>query len=141
MTARKQGYKAGSTLVMAMIHEGAFTVGHIGDSVALLLKQNSKVTRLTEAQVPSRTDEYNRIVQSNGLITMKDGVARVDGSLAVSRAIGDAKYKEFLISEPEVVTTQLQPTDDILILSSDGLFMVYSEDQVCQMIAELRAQG
>lgn len=55
--------------------------------------------------MPSRTDEYNRIIENNGLILTKDGVARVDGSLAVSRAIGDVKYKQFLISEPEVFTT------------------------------------
>ena len=38
---------------------------------------------------------------------MKDGVARVDGSLAVSRAIGDLKYKQFLISEPETCTSPI----------------------------------
>lgn len=32
---------------------------------------------------------------------MKGDVARVDGSLAVSRAIGDIKYKQYLIPEPE----------------------------------------
>ena len=34
---------------------------------------------------------------------------RVNGILSVSRAIGDINYKEFLISEPEVTTTQLGP--------------------------------
>jgi len=38
---------------------------------------------------------------------MKEGVARVDGSLAVSRAIGDLKYKQFLISDPETSSYQL----------------------------------
>ena len=59
---------------------------------------------------------------------MKDGVARVDGSLAVSRAIGDLKYKQFLISDPEMRSQQIQPDDDILILSSDGLYLVFSEE-------------
>ena len=45
--------------------------------------------KLTSDQTPNREDEYKRIQESNGLITMKNGVARVDGSIAVSRAIGD----------------------------------------------------
>jgi serine/threonine protein phosphatase PrpC len=49
--------------------------------------------KLTDDQVPNRSDEFDRIVKNNGFVTMKDGVARVDGSLAVSRAIGDLKYK------------------------------------------------
>jgi len=61
-------------------------------------------------------------------------VARVDGSLAVSRAIGDIMYKEFVIPEPETYTYQIQPNDDLLILSTDGLYMVYSEEQVASMI-------
>jgi hypothetical protein len=32
---------------------------------------------------------------------MKDDIARVDGCLAVSRAIGDINYKKFLIPVPE----------------------------------------
>jgi len=35
---------------------------------------------------------------------MKDDIARVDGSIAVSRAIGDIKYKKYLIPEPETCT-------------------------------------
>ena len=64
--------------------------------------------KLTNEQTPNREDEHIRILQSNGLITMKNGVARVDGSIAVSRAIGDIQYKQFLISEPETETHQIQ---------------------------------
>jgi len=58
---------------------------------------------------------------------MKDDVARVDNCLAVSRAIGDLKYKAFVIPEPETYTYQIQPNDDLLMLSTDGLFLVFSE--------------
>ena len=45
--------------------------------------------KLTRDQTPCREDESARIESCGGLITMKDGIARVDGSMAVSRAIGD----------------------------------------------------
>lgn len=63
--------------------------------------------KLTDDQTPNRSDEYDRIVRNNGFVTFKDGVARVDGSLAVSRAIGDLKYKQFLSSDPEASTYHL----------------------------------
>ena len=99
--------------------------------------------KLTQEQTPNREDEHNRILKSNGLVTMKNGVARVDGSIAVSRAIGDIQYKQFLISEPETETYQIQADDDLLILSTDGLFMApaYKEDKIAEMIHELRSTG
>ena len=59
---------------------------------------------------------------------MKNDVARVDGILAVSRAIGDMQQKRDLIPESETYNYQIQPNDDLLILSSDGLYLVYSEE-------------
>jgi len=55
----------------------------------MLIKQDGRMTKLTQDQTPSREDERNRIEENDGLVTMKNGVARVDGSIAVSRAIGD----------------------------------------------------
>ena len=55
---------------------------------------------VTEEHTPTRQDELIRIQASNGLVTK----GRVDGALAVSRAIGDIQYKNFIISEPENVT-------------------------------------
>ena len=48
------------------------------------------IKKLTVDQTPDRHDEYNRIVKNNGFVFNKDNVWRVDGSIAVSRAIGDA---------------------------------------------------
>jgi protein phosphatase 1L len=73
----------------------------------MLLKQDGKMLKLTDEQTPNRDDEYNRIVRNNGFVTMKNDVARVDGSLAVSRAIGDIKYKQYLIPQPETYNYQI----------------------------------
>jgi serine/threonine protein phosphatase PrpC len=49
---------------------------------------------------PSRRAEKRRIEALGGRITYF-GVPRVNGVLAVSRAIGDSAYKRFIISDPE----------------------------------------
>ena len=107
----------------------------------MLLKGDGKILKLTDEQTPSREDEYNRIVRDGGFVSQKGDTFRVDGSLAVSRAIGDIKYKQFLIPEPETYTYQIQPNDDLLILSTDGLYLVYSEQEVGRMISDRRKQG
>jgi len=87
--ARKYNVNAGSTLLLSLIQNGRFTIANIGDSAAMLLKSNGKVLKLTDEQTPDRDDEYNRIIRNNGFVAVKDGISRVDGNIAVSRAIGD----------------------------------------------------
>ena len=73
----------------------------------MLLKEDGKIMKLTDEQTPNREDEYNRIVRDGGFVSQKGDTFRVDGSLAVSRAIGDLKYKQYLIPEPETNTFQI----------------------------------
>ena len=50
------------------------------------------------------------------------GVWRLQGSLAVSRAIGDRHLKQWVTAEPETKIVQIEPTLEFLILASDGLW-------------------
>ena len=47
---------------------------------------------------------------------------RIQGSLAVSRGIGDRHLKQWVIAEPETKILQIQPEHEFLILASDGLW-------------------
>ena len=96
--------------------------------------------KITSDQNADREDEQNRIINKNGLITCRDGVSRVDGQITVSRAIGDMPYKEFIISDPECYHSNIQEDDDILILCSDGILLVYTEEQLAKEIAEKRSE-
>ena len=50
-------------------------------------------------------------------------------------------YKEFIIPDPECYHSEIQEDDDVLILCSDGLLLVYSEEQLARDIWEKRAEG
>ena len=50
------------------------------------------------------------------------GVWRIQGSLAVSRAIGDKHLKQWVIAEPETKILKIKPECEFLILASDGLW-------------------
>jgi len=65
---------------------------------------------------------------------LSNDVVKVDGRLGVSRAFGNPDLKEYIISEPEISTYQIQPQDDLLILSTDGLYRVFSEQDVADRV-------
>lgn len=52
----------------------------------------------------------------------RNGVWRVQDSLAVSRAIGDENMKKWVISEPETCKLKLTSECEFLIMASDGLW-------------------
>lgn len=55
-------------------------------------------------------------------MSCRNGVWRVQDSLAVSRAIGDINMKQWIISEPETMKLQLTRDCEFLIMASDGLW-------------------
>ena len=68
--------------------------------------------------------------------------ARVLGMLAMSRAIGDSYLKPYVIPEPEVTITDRSDGDECLILASDGLWDVVSNETACGVARMcLRAQS
>merc|ERR1719420_615306 len=72
-------------------------------------------------------------------------IQRVNGSLAVSRALGDFEYKnvdgkgptEQLVSpEPEFyLKERLLDEDEFLVLACDGVWDVMSNEDICQFVA------
>jgi serine/threonine protein phosphatase PrpC len=43
-------------------------------------------------------------------------------------------YKDFIIPDPEIYHFDIQEEDDLLILCSDGLLLVYNEEQLAKEI-------
>ncbi|KAK6788164.1 hypothetical protein RDI58_016689 [Solanum bulbocastanum] len=119
----------GSTAVVAVVTPDKIIVANCGDSRAILCR-NGKVIPLSNDQKPDRPDELNRIQEAGGRVIYWDG-PRVSGVLAMSRAIGDNYLKPYVICEPEVTVTDRTAGDDCLILASDGLWDVVSNDTAC----------
>nr|GMC59250.1 protein phosphatase 2C 37-like [Ipomoea batatas] len=93
-----------------------------------------------EWKEPDRPDEVNRIEAAGGRVIYWDG-PRVLGVLAMSRAIGDNYLKPYVISEPEVTVTERTAEDECLILASDGLWDVVSNETACSVARMCLRQG
>ena len=59
----------------------------------------------------------------------------------MSRSFGDRELKKFVIAEPETHTYLIKASDDLLILSTDGLYKTFSVEYVAKRVYSLWAEG
>nr|GMD23969.1 probable protein phosphatase 2C 24 [Ipomoea batatas] len=121
----------GSTAVVAVITPLKIIIANCGDSRAVLCR-NGKAIALSNDHKPDRPDELSRIEEAGGRVIYWDG-PRVLGVLAMSRAIGDNYLKPYVTCQPEVIVMDRTPEDECLILASDGLWDVVSNDTACSV--------
>ncbi|KAL6956778.1 protein-serine,threonine phosphatase [Sarracenia purpurea var. burkii] len=111
----------GSCCVTALIRKGNLVVSNAGDCRAVL-SRGGIAEALTSDHRPSREDEKDRIETLGGYVDCCHGVWRIQGSLAVSRGIGDGHLKQWVTAEPETKILKIKPNFEFLILASDGLW-------------------
>jgi len=108
-------------------------VANAGDSRAVLM-DGDKAVPLSCDHKPSRPDEMRRIEKAGGFV-MHLGVPRVNGVLAVSRALGDAELKSLVPAQAEYRTVARSPTHKFAALATDGVWDVLSNQEVMDLIA------
>ncbi|XP_010498129.2 PREDICTED: protein phosphatase 2C 7 [Camelina sativa] len=119
----------GSTAVVALVCSSHIIVANCGDSRAVLLRGKDSMP-LSVDHKPDREDEYARIEKAGGKVIQWQG-ARVSGVLAMSRSIGDEYLEPYVIPDPEVMFMPRAREDECLILASDGLWDVMSNQEAC----------
>jgi protein phosphatase PTC1 len=90
---------------------------NVGDA-RIVLCRNGKALRLSYDHKGSDDNEGKRIANAGGLILNN----RVNGVLAVTRALGDAYMKDLVTGHPYTTETVIQPDiDEFMILACDGV--------------------
>ncbi|KAL4420687.1 hypothetical protein ABPG75_010343 [Micractinium tetrahymenae] len=117
----------GTTAVVALVGSRMIYVANCGDSRAVLCRSGGALP-LTDDHKAAREDETARVEAAGGQILFWNGV-RVMGLLAVSRAIGDHSLRPYVIAEPEVTIVARHPSDEVLVMASDGLWDVMSNQE------------
>ncbi|XP_074269388.1 protein phosphatase 2C 50-like [Silene latifolia] len=121
----------GSTAVVAIVCPTHIIVGNCGDSRAVLCRAKAPMA-LSVDHKPDRKDEWDRIEAADGKVIQWNGY-RVFGVLAMSRSIGDRYLKPWIIPDPEVMIVKRTKEDDCLILASDGLWDVMTNEEACDL--------
>lgn len=113
---------ASSTTAIPKLQETAsrqrvLYTANVGDA-RIVLCRNGKALRLSYDHKGSDENEGKRISNAGGLILNN----RVNGVLAVTRALGDAYMKDLVTGHPYTTETVIQPDiDEFLILACDGV--------------------
>lgn len=130
--------KSGSTAVGVIISPTHIFFANCGDSRAVL-STSGKCAFSTTDHKPINPIEKERIQKAGGSVMIQ----RVNGSLAVSRALGDFEYKnvegmgpcEQLVSpEPEIFVQERNPGDEFLVLACDGIWDVMTNEELCDFV-------
>nr|XP_009609693.1 probable protein phosphatase 2C 25 [Nicotiana tomentosiformis]XP_009616369.1 probable protein phosphatase 2C 25 [Nicotiana tomentosiformis] len=126
----------GSCCVTALIRNGNLVISNAGDCRAVV-SRGGVAEALTSDHRPSRKDEKDRIEASGGYVDCCRGIWRIQGSLAVSRGIGDQCLKQWVTAEPETRILGLNPELEFLILASDGLWDKVSNQEAVDIARPL----
>eukprot|EP00405_Crypthecodinium_cohnii_P039936 CAMPEP_0206561254 /NCGR_PEP_ID=MMETSP0325_2-20121206/21505_1 /ASSEMBLY_ACC=CAM_ASM_000347 /TAXON_ID=2866 /ORGANISM="Crypthecodinium cohnii, Strain Seligo" /LENGTH=658 /DNA_ID=CAMNT_0054063161 /DNA_START=33 /DNA_END=2009 /DNA_ORIENTATION=- len=146
---------AGSTVVGALVaqkEDGTFHVklANCGDSRGLIIKdpdeecESSPVLLATADHKPNKSREQRRIEAAGGTVT-GNRVPRVDGRIAVSRAIGDFDLKadkrlkpsdQKVTCDPDVYEIADVPSGSLLVLACDGVWEVMTSKSVAKKVRE-----
>jgi len=120
----------GSTATVVLIFGDRVYCANVGDSRTVLSRLGQPFP-LSQDHKPMRPDEHERLMKA-GAAVINIGVPRVNGLLATSRSFGDGSMKiqgkNQIIPDPEVVMRVLQPGDEFIILASDGIWDVLSNE-------------
>ncbi|KAL2893913.1 putative protein phosphatase 2C 30 [Bienertia sinuspersici] len=129
-----QDVNSGACAASVLIRNGELHAANVGDC-RVVLSRRGLATRLTDDHHLSREDERSRIEKSGGFVHSCNGVWRVQGTLAVSRAIGNLHLKDWIISEPDIQKVPLTSDSDFLIMASDGLWDKVSEQEAVDVVS------
>jgi len=124
--------KSGSTAVCTLIKGELLYTAWLGDSQATLVR-NGVPIKIVDSHKPNRDDERARIEGLGGSI-MHWGTWRVNGQLAVSRAIGDGEYKPYISADPDVTTIAMNGSEDFVIVGCDGLWDTVTPEEATDLV-------
>uniref|UniRef100_A0A0D9WFK7 protein-serine/threonine phosphatase n=1 Tax=Leersia perrieri TaxID=77586 RepID=A0A0D9WFK7_9ORYZ len=149
---RLDAVHSGCTALSLVKHGDLLVLANVGDSRAVLAVADDDggdgdlaAVQLTVDFKPNLPQERERIKQCNGRVQCladEPGVHRVwrpdrDGpGLAMSRAFGDYCVKDYgVISAPEVTHRRITARDQFVILATDGVWDVVSNEEAVQIVA------
>ncbi|KAL3908560.1 MAG: hypothetical protein SGILL_008436, partial [Bacillariaceae sp.] len=158
--------QSGTTATALLVTNDIILVASLGDSRAVMSSRDGsdensawkdfpamKAIQLTPDHVASDSTERDLVIARGGSVSRsKGGLQRVNGTLAITRSIGDANLAPFLSREPHVLVLNYDEVHEwcgasaygakdeeipcFIILASDGLWDVMSNQEAVDMVVD-----
>ncbi|KAK2736007.1 Protein phosphatase 2C 2 [Myotisia sp. PD_48] len=129
---------SGCTASVAILSREKITVANAGDSRSVLgIKGRAKP--LSFDHKPQNEGEKARISAAGGFVDF----GRVNGNLALSRALGDFEFKrsadlspeqQIVTAYPDVTTHEITDDDEFLVIACDGIWDCRSSQAVIEFV-------
>ncbi|KAJ4206593.1 Protein phosphatase 2C 2, variant 2 [Fusarium falciforme] len=129
---------SGCTACVSLIAGNKLYLANAGDSRGVLgIKGRAKP--LSQDHKPQLENEKNRITAAGGFVDF----GRVNGNLALSRAIGDFEFKksaelspenQIVTAYPDVEQHDLTDEDEFLVIACDGIWDCQSSQAVVEFV-------
>ena len=143
---------SGSTCIIIFQVGNNLISCNVGDSRALLVKENKEIIELSHDQKPDNENEKKRIEEMGGIVSQcndlyddgkEGGPFRIwmkgcdYPGIAMSRSIGDKiAHSIGVINEPEIIQFNLDGLSKYIILGSDGVFQHLNNNEITDIIFE-----
>ncbi|TYZ66326.1 hypothetical protein PybrP1_012480 [[Pythium] brassicae (nom. inval.)] len=148
--ARKNEWRLqGSTATGVLLLDDVIYTVNVGDCRAVMCRSGDALD-LTRDHKPNDPSEQSRVeslggsVQWHGYVDAQGepiepyGAYRINGNLAVARAIGDRDLRPFVTGEPEVKAFKRdEQRDEFIVIASDGLWDVFTSDEVVTFVQDV----
>nr|CAD1834872.1 unnamed protein product [Ananas comosus var. bracteatus] len=132
----QKDWHPGCTAVTALIVRNKLFVANAGDC-RTILSRAGKPFAMSKDHVASCPDERARVVNDGIEVKWQVDTWRVGpAALQVTRSIGDDDLKPAVTARPEITETSLSADDEFLVMASDGLWDVLSNEDVLSIIKD-----
>ena len=141
---------SGSTCIILFKIGNDLICSNVGDSRAIMTKENNEIIELSKDQKPENENEKKRIESMGGIISQcndlyddgKEGgpfriwVKGCDyPGISMSRSIGDKIAHDIgVIYEPEILNFNIDSKCECIIIGSDGIFQYLKNEEVVNII-------
>jgi serine/threonine protein phosphatase PrpC len=123
--------KSGTTVANLYIMGDRFLASNAGDT-RVIIGTKKGFSFLTKDHKPDLPEEKARIENLGGRV-LSYGAPRVEGILAMSRALGDSGLKPYISCEPRIVEGYLGNENDYAVLACDGVWDVLTPDEATKI--------
>jgi serine/threonine protein phosphatase PrpC/serine/threonine protein kinase len=144
--------QSGTTATALLVTKQVIVLSSLGDSRAVLSSTDKDghlaAIQLTIDHVASDPKERDMVMARGGRVSSSTkGLARVNGTLAITRSIGDAALAPVLSRQPHVISMKSEEIKGLcgsmredlpcfIILASDGLWDVMTNQEAVDMVAQ-----
>lgn len=130
--------QSGCTATTVLLNSKKIVCANAGDS-RTVLSVNGSAKPLSYDHKPNNEGEHARICAAGGFVD----IGRVNGNLALSRAIGDFDFKkstdlppeeQIVTAFPDIIEHDITENDEFVVLACDGIWDCLSSQQVVEVV-------